>query len=254
MPSTPNTAPSASVDMTEVERFSRMAATWWDTEGPFKPLHRLNPIRLTYIRDSLCRQFDRDPGSPRPLEGLRVVDIGCGGGLLCEPVRRLGAEVVGIDPSEKNVGIARQHATDMGLEIDYVCATAEDLAEWGEKFDAILNMEVVEHVQDVPAFLASCGQLMRDDRSCMTVATLNRTLKSYALAIVGAEYVLRWLPRGTHDWNRFVRPSELRRALEQAGLHIADLHGVAFAPLAGTWRLTKDLDVNYVAFATRTAA
>lgn len=249
---TAKTAPSdTSVDESEVARFSRMAATWWDTEGPFRPLHRLNPVRLAYLRDNLCRQFGRDPGTPVPLEGLRIADIGCGGGLLCEPIRRLGATVVGIDPSEKNIGTARQHAQEMGLEIDYVKATAEELAAWGEKFDAILNMEVIEHVASVPAFLEACAQLLRDERSCMTLATLNRTLKAYALAIVGAEYVLRWLPRGTHDWNRFVRPSELAEALANVGLRVADLSGVSFSPMSGAWRLSRDLGVNYLAFATR---
>jgi len=228
-----------------------MAATWWDTEGPFRPLHKLNPVRLTYIRDRLCAHFGRDADTRQPLGGLRIADIGCGGGLLCEPIRRLGAEVVGIDPSEENVAVARQHASEMGLEIDYVRATAEDLAAWGESFDVVLNMEVVEHVADIAAFLEACTSLLRDQRSCMTIATLNRTLKSYALAIVGAEYVLRWLPRGTHDWNRFVRPSELRGALGRAGLTLDDLRGVSYAPLTGAWRLSADLDVNYLAFAVR---
>lgn len=244
-------AAKSTIDPVEVYRFAKMSATWWDTQGPFRPLHQINPIRLQYIRDRLCRQFARDPNSPTPLRGLRIADIGCGGGLLCEPLRRLGADVVGIDPSEQNVEIARLHAAESALEIDYVQATAEDLAAWGETFDVVLNMEVVEHVADVPAFLAACTQILRGADSAMVLATLNRTLKAYALAIVGAEYVLGWLPKGTHDWNRFLRPSELRARLAETGLKISDLTGLSYAPLAREWRLSSDLNVNYLAFATR---
>ncbi len=244
-------AAKSTIDPVEVDRFAKMSATWWDTQGPFRPLHQINPIRLQYIRNRLCRQFARDPNSPTPLRGLRIADIGCGGGLLCEPLRRLGADVVGIDPSEQNVEIARLHAEESALEIDYVQATAEDLAAWGETFDVVLNMEVVEHVADVPAFLAACTQILRGADSAMVLATLNRTLKAYALAIVGAEYVLGWLPKGTHDWNRFLRPSELRARLAETGLKISDLTGLSYAPLAREWRLSSDLNVNYLAFATR---
>lgn len=240
----------SSIDPVEVDRFAKMSTMWWDAQGPFRPLHLINPVRLRYIRDRLCQRLARDPDSPTPLRGLRVADIGCGGGLLCEPIRRLGADVVGIDPSEENVEIARRHAADASLEIDYVQATAEDLAAWGETFDVVLNMEVVEHVADVPAFLTASTQILRGADSAMVLATLNRTLKAYALAIVGAEYVLGWLPKGTHDWNRFLRPSELRAHLAGTGLKITDLAGLSYAPLAREWRLTSDLNVNYLAFAT----
>jgi len=240
-----------SIDDTEVDRFSKMSALWWDTEGPFRPLHQLNPVRLRYIRDRLCQQFGRDPTAPRPLDGLRAADIGCGGGLLCEPMTRLGAKMVGVDPSEENVSIAKNHASAMGLDIDYVQATAEDLSAWGEKFDVVLNMEVVEHVADVPGFLSACGSLFKDDDSAMVVATLNRTAKAYLFAIIGAEYVLGWLPRGTHDWNRFIRPSELRRHLASGNLKVQDLSGISYDPIARDWRLSSSLAVNYMGFVTR---
>jgi 2-polyprenyl-6-hydroxyphenyl methylase / 3-demethylubiquinone-9 3-methyltransferase len=228
-----------------------MAARWWDAEGPFRPLHQLNPIRLQYIRDQLCRQFDRDPSRPRPLDGLRIADIGCGGGLLCEPMSRLGAKVVGVDPSEENIEAAKAHATAGGLNIDYVAATAEDLSAWGEEFDVVLNMEVVEHVADVPGFLQACASLFRSDDSSMVIATLNRTAKAYILAIVGAEYVLGWLPKGTHDWNRFIRPSEFRRFLATADLEIQDLCGISYEPISRAWRLSPSLAVNYMGFVTK---
>ena len=228
-----------------------MAARWWDAEGPFRPLHQLNPIRLQYIRDQLCRQFNRDPSRPRPLDGLRIADIGCGGGLLCEPMSRLGAKVVGVDPSEENIEAAKAHATAGGLNIDYVAATAEDLSAWGEEFDVVLNMEVVEHVADVPGFLQACASLFRSDDSSMVIATLNRTAKAYILAIVGAEYVLGWLPKGTHDWNRFIRPSEFRRFLATADLEIQDLCGISYEPISRAWRLSPSLAVNYMGFVTK---
>ena len=197
--SEPSAAAPTSVDPAEVDRFAAKAEDWWDATGPYRPLHQLNPVRLAYIRDRLCDNFGRDPKSFDPLRGLRILDIGCGGGLLCEPLCRLGAEVVGADAADENIQIARQHAEAMGLKIDYVKATAEELAEWGERFDAIVNMEVVEHVADVEVFLGACAELL-NPRGAMVLSTLNRTLKSYALAIVGAEYVLRWLPRRTHSW------------------------------------------------------
>lgn len=246
-------AASASVDPEEIAKFSAMAEAWWDPEGKFRPLHRFNPVRLGYIRDRLCRHFDRDPKQDRPLKGLRLLDVGCGGGLLSEPMARLGAEVTGLDAAEKNIRIAALHAAESGLEIDYRHASVEDLAATGETFDAVLNMEVVEHVADVDSFLGCSAALARPG-GVMVVATLNRTPKSYLLAIVGAEYVLRWLPRGTHEWRRFVRPSELAKALRQAGMEIAEMTGVAFNPLTDSWRLAPgDLDVNYMVMAARPA-
>ncbi len=244
-------AQTASVDETEVAKFSAMAENWWDSEGPFRPLHQLNPTRLRCIRDEVAAHFDRDPLAPRPLEGLRLLDIGCGGGLLAEPMTRLGASVVGIDAAVKNIKAATIHARQSDLSIEYRHTTAETLFDEGERFDVVLNMEVVEHVADVEVFLQASGGLVRDG-GIMIAATLNRTLKSYALAIVGAEYVLRWLPRGTHDWKRFVRPSELAAGLRRAGLTVKLLTGVVFNPLTGRWALNeRDLDVNYIVIAVK---
>lgn len=243
----------ASVDPEEIAKFTAMAEAWWDPEGKFRPLHRFNPVRLAFIRDRLCSQFDRDPAESRPLEGLRLLDVGCGGGLLSEPMARLGAKVTGLDAAEKNIRIAALHAEESGLEIDYRHATVEELAGAGEHFDAVLNMEVVEHVADVGGFLESSAALVRPG-GVMVVATLNRTPKSFLLAIVGAEYVLRWLPRGTHEWRRFVRPSELIGTLRKAGMEIAEMTGVAYNPLTDRWRLAPgDLDVNYMVMAERPA-
>ncbi len=243
-------ATAASVDLDEVARFTALADAWWDPDGKFRPLHRFNPVRLAFIRDRLAAHFGRDPKASEPLAGLRLLDVGCGGGLLSEPMSRLGAEVVGIDAAEKNIAVAGLHAKDMGLVIDYRHAAAEDLAAAGETFDAILNMEVVEHVADLDVFLGACGQMLRED-GVMVVATLNRTAKSFLLAIVGAEYVLRWLPRGTHDWRKFVRPSELAASLRQASVDIAEITGVSYNPLNDKWALSRDLDVNYMAVATK---
>ena len=251
MTATKNIARSASVDDSEVAKFAALAESWWDSEGPFRPLHKLNPVRIRFIRDRLAGHFNRDPLAPEPLAGLRLLDIGCGGGLLTEPLTRLGATVVGIDATEKNIRIAALHAEQGGLSIDYRHTTAEALDEAGERFDAVLNMEVVEHVADVDAFLTASGNLVGNG-GLMIAATLNRTAKSFALAIVGAEYVLRWLPRGTHDWRRFVRPSELAAGLRHAGMTVTSLTGVVFNPLTGIWSLTeRDLDVNYMAVAVR---
>jgi len=239
-----------SVDPDEVAKFAALAEEWWDPAGKFRPLHRLNPVRLRFIRDHLCRRFDRDPKAARPLAGLRLLDIGCGGGLLCEPLTRLGARVTGIDAAERNIAVAALHAERIGLEIDYRHADAETLATAGETFDAVLNMEVVEHVADVGAFVSASAQLVAPG-GAMIVATLNRTPKSYLLAIVGAEYVLRWLPRGTHDWRRFLRPSELAGHLRAAGLEVAEITGVGYNPLNDSWRETRDLDVNYMVLAVR---
>ncbi len=243
-------AASVSVDPAEVARFAAMAAEWWDPEGKFRPLHRFNPVRLGFIRDRVAARFGRDPLAPRPLAGLRLLDIGCGGGLIAEPMARLGAEVVGADAAERSIAVARLHAEQSGLGIDYRCTTAEGLAAAGESFDVVLSLEVVEHVADLDAFVAACGTLVRPG-GLMVVATLNRTLKAFALAVVGAEYVLGWLPRGTHDWNRFVRPHELARALRAAGLNLAEVTGVTYNPLTDEWRLGRDTDVNYLAVALK---
>lgn len=241
----------SSVDPQEVAKFAAMAEAWWDPNGKFRPLHQLNPLRLRYIRDRVCAHLGRDPLASRPLEGLRLLDIGCGGGLLCEPLTRLGALVTGIDAAAKNIDVAGHHAAEAGLEIDYRHVLAEDLVQAGGSFDVVLNMEVVEHVAAPGAFLKSCAALVAPGGSSI-IATLNRTPKSYLLAIVGAEYVLRWLPRGTHDWNKFLRPSELAAHLRGTGLEIEAMTGAGYNPLDGRWRLTRDLDVNYMVFAVKT--
>ncbi len=247
---------SASVDPDEVAKFAALADDWWDSAGKFAPLHKLNPARLTFIRDRIAAHQGRDPLAERPLAGLRVLDIGCGGGLLCEPLTRLGAEVTGIDAAEPNVAAAARHAAEAGLDIDYRHTTAEalaaeTLAAGGTHFDLVLNMEVVEHVADVKAFLQASAALAAPG-GAMVLATLNRTPKSFAFAIVGAEYLLRWLPRGTHDWRKFLRPSELVAQLRAAGLETKELTGVAYNPLTGAWHLAaRDLDVNYMIFAVK---
>ncbi|HEY2889930.1 MAG TPA: bifunctional 2-polyprenyl-6-hydroxyphenol methylase/3-demethylubiquinol 3-O-methyltransferase UbiG [Dongiaceae bacterium] len=235
-----------SVDSAEIAKFTAMANAWWDPQGKFRPLHRLNPIRLTYIRDSCAARFKRDGKGPRALAGLSLVDIGCGGGLLCEPLTRLGARVTGIDAGARNIAIAQSHAHESELEIDYREATAESLAAAGERFDVVLTMEVVEHVADPAGFLAACAQLVAPG-GLLIVATLNRTAKSFAFAIVGAEYLLRWLPRGTHDWRRFLRPSEMASMIRPQGLALGEAMGVVYSPLGDNWRLSAgDLDVNYM--------
>lgn len=247
-------AAARSVDPAEIAKFAAMADAWWDPQGKFRPLHRLNPARLTYIRDSCAARFNRDAKAPRPLAGLNVVDIGCGGGLICEPLARLGATVTGIDAGTETIAIARSHAAESDLAIDYREATAEMLAEAGERFDVVLSMEVVEHVGDPAAFMAACSQLVAPG-GLLIVATLNRTAKSFAFAIVGAEYVLRWLPRGTHDWRRFLRPSELAAMVRGQGLTLNNAMGIVYSPLGDSWRLsTSDLDVNYMLRFERSAA
>jgi 2-polyprenyl-6-hydroxyphenyl methylase/3-demethylubiquinone-9 3-methyltransferase len=236
------------VDPDEVARFGAIADAWWDPHGKFRPLHRFNPVRLGFIRDRLVGHFRRDPASLTPLAGLRLLDIGCGGGLVAEPMARLGAAVVGVDATEKNIQVARLHAARSGLAIDYRWGAAEDLVEQGARFDVILNLEVVEHVVALEPFIAACSALLAPG-GAMIVATLNRTAKAWALAIVGAEYVLGWLPRGTHRWEKFVRPSELAGALRRQRLEIAELTGLSYDPLAGAWSLSRDLAVNYMVFA-----
>ncbi len=236
----------AGVDPAEIAKFEAMAEEWWDPEGSFRPLHMLNPCRLAYAVAQIAAEHGRDTAARRPFEGLRVLDIGCGGGLLCEPMARLGAEVTGVDASERNVAVAALHAQRMGLAIDYRATTAEALAASAARFDAVLNMEVVEHVPDPQGFLDACAALVAPG-GLMITATISRTLKSYALAIVGAERVLGWLPPGTHDWRRFLTRPELEGMLSRAGLAPVDAKGLVFDPLAREWRLSaRDLSVNYV--------
>ncbi|MGO9045628.1 MAG: bifunctional 2-polyprenyl-6-hydroxyphenol methylase/3-demethylubiquinol 3-O-methyltransferase UbiG [Xanthobacteraceae bacterium] len=239
---------AGTVDQDEVARFSRLAGEWWDPRGPMAALHKFNPVRLAYIRDRAAEHFGRDPTKLDSLKGLRILDIGCGGGILCEPLARLGASVVGADPSEKNIAVARRHAAQSGLAIDYRDATAEALAEAGEIFDVVLAMEVVEHVTDVGQFIGRAAALVKPG-GLLFVATLNRTAKSFALAIVGAEYILHWLPRGTHQWDKFVTPNELEIAIERSGLRISGETGVIYNLLADRWQLSRDMDVNYMVVA-----
>ena len=242
------------VDPEEVARFQRLAKSWWDPTGEFRPLHQIGPPRLAFVRDALLRHFAReDERGRQPLKGLTALDVGCGGGLLSEPLARLGARVTGIDPGETNVAIARDHAAAQGLAIDYRAATAEDLAAAGETFDVVLALEVVEHVPDVAAFVQACASLVRPG-GIMVLSTINRTLKSYALAIVAAEYVLGWLPRGTHQWDRFVTPDELAQHIANAGLTAPSLKGLVYSPIRDEWRLADDTDVNYLAAAAKPAA
>ncbi|WP_420872602.1 bifunctional 2-polyprenyl-6-hydroxyphenol methylase/3-demethylubiquinol 3-O-methyltransferase UbiG [Nitrospirillum pindoramense] len=242
---------ATTVDPGEIQRFSAIAAEWWDEAGKFRPLHKLNPVRLEYLRDRICAHFGRDPLAPQPLKGLRLVDIGCGGGLLSEPLARMGAEVVGIDAAERNVKTAATHAMETGTPVDYRHTTAEDLVAAGETFDAVLSLEVVEHVADVPLFLDSLAALLKPE-GLLVMATLNRTPKSYLMAIIGAEYVLRWLPRGTHDWRKFLKPSELAAGLRATGLTVREVMGLVYSPFNDAFRLdARDLDVNYLLWASR---
>ncbi len=244
---TQTTFSGSTVDEAEVARFSAMAAEWWSPTGKFRPLHKFNPTRVKYIRDKLIAHFGRDPKAQRPLEGLHILDIGCGGGLLCEPLCRMGAKVTGVDASETNIGIASTHAIESGLDITYEATTSESLAARGEIYDVVLTMEVVEHVADIELFLQSSASMVKPG-GLMVVATLNRTLKAYALAIVGAEYVLRWLPKGTHQWEKFVTPDELERALNPTGLIVEERTGVTYNPLKDSWSLSSDMDVNYMIY------
>ncbi len=240
-----------SVDPAETAKFAAMAEEWWDSGGKFAPLHRMNPVRLEFIRDRACARFRRDAMGSRPLDGLRLADIGCGGGILAEPLARLGAAVTGVDAEDRNIRVAKAHMAVSGVAVDFRCDTAEAMAAAGEAYDIVLAMEVVEHVADLELFLDASARLVKPG-GLMVVATLNRTLKAWGLAIVGAEYIMRWLPRGTHDWKKFVRPSELARPLRHAGLEITEVTGVVYNPLRARWSLAaKALDVNYMVLAVR---
>ena len=240
-----------SIDPAEVAKFTAMADEWWDPTGKFKPLHKFNPVRLRHIRETAERHFDLEPKLKKPLSGLRLLDIGCGGGLVSEPMARLGAEVVAVDASEANIKTAITHADTEGLKIDYRAGTAEGLIEAGEApFDIVLNLEVVEHVADPAQFLTDTSSLVKPG-GFMIVATINRTAKAFALAIVGAEYVLRWLPRGTHEFDKFLKPAEIENALSKAGMKTEPPQGVFYNPIADSWRLSDDHSVNYMIMATR---
>ncbi len=240
------------IDRDEVARFARVADQWWDPRGPMAALHKFNPVRLGYIRNRTAAHFRRDATRRDSLAGLRILDIGCGGGILCEPLARLGASVVGADPAAKNIAAAQHHATQSGLEIDYRAATAETLAQAGEVFDVVLAMEVVEHVADFGLFIDLAAKMVKPG-GLLFVATLNRTMKSFALAIVGAEYILRWLPRGTHQWEKFVTPDELAAAIGRNALRLIEETGVSYNLFADRWQLTADRDVNYMVVAERPA-
>ena len=240
----------STIDETEVARFSAIAAEWWDPRGKMAMLHRFNPVRLAFIKETACRQFGRNVKARDALSGLRILDIGCGAGILSEPLARLGAQVVGADPSAANIAAAKLHAEQVGVSIDYRATTVAALADDGERFDLVLAMEVVEHVADMGLFVRRCAEMVQPG-GIMAVATINRTLKSFALAIVGAEYVLRWLPRGTHRWEKFVAPDELATALEVSGLAVIDETGMIYELLADRWRLSSDMDVNYMMIAQK---
>jgi 2-polyprenyl-6-hydroxyphenyl methylase/3-demethylubiquinone-9 3-methyltransferase len=237
--------PASTVDPAEIERFAALAEEWWDPKGKFRPLHQFNPVRLAFLRETLVRHFAREAGSLRPFAGLRLLDIGCGGGLVAEPMARLGFAVTGIDAARENVLMARSHADASGLAIDYRALAVEELAGSQGGFDVVLALEIVEHVADLARFCDAAASVLKPG-GILVAATLNRTMKAWLFAILGAEYVLGWLPRGTHDWQKFVRPSELAAGLRRNGLRIAQTAGVSFDPLARSWSLTRDLDVNYM--------
>jgi len=238
------------IDPGEIDKFAAMADEWWDPKGKFKPLHKFNPVRLAYIRDWALKQFRRNETERQPLLGLKVLDIGCGGGLLTEPLTRLGASVTGIDAGDKNIAVAKLHAEKMGLGIDYRATTSETLAAEGARFDVVLNMEVVEHVSNVPLYMKSCADLVAPG-GLLVSATINRTARAALFAKFAAEYVLRWLPRGTHDWNKFLTPDELKALITRNGLRIVDETGVVFHPLADEWRKDPDMGINYMILAER---
>ena len=243
---------ATTIDDAEVARFSAIAAEWWSPTGKFRPLHKFNPVRLAYIKEQVCQHFNIDPSKPKPFKGLRILDIGCGGGLLCEPMARLGAEIVGADASETNIEVAKIHAQQTGVTVDYRATTSEALAADGEQFDIILNMEVVEHVADVDLFMASCCEMVKPG-GLMFMATINRTAKARMLAIFMAEKVLRWLPVGTHEFEKLVKPEELEEAFAKGGMSLLDESGVTYNPVLDRWSKSKDMDVNYMMLATKPA-
>ncbi|WP_245622429.1 bifunctional 2-polyprenyl-6-hydroxyphenol methylase/3-demethylubiquinol 3-O-methyltransferase UbiG [Devosia epidermidihirudinis] len=244
---------ATTINDAEIAKFTAMAEEWWDPKGKFKPLHKFNPVRLGYIREHLLSHFGRDGSDMRPLEGLEILDVGCGGGLLCEPLARLGATVTGIDAAERNIAIARLHAEKTGLDIAYSATTSEALAATGKQFDMVLNMEVVEHVDNVPLYMKSCADLVKPGGLTLT-ATLNRTLRAKMFAVMAAEHVLRWLPVGTHDWNKFLTPDEIKTLLTRNGLVVTGETGVVFHPLADEWRPSRDMGINYMIMAKRPGA
>ncbi len=236
----------SSIDPEEVEQFSRIAEQWWDPRGKFKPLHQINPARIGYIREHVCSHFQRDANSLNAFEGLTLLDMGCGGGLMSEPMARMGAQVSGIDASEKNIKTAALHAEQSGLNIDYRASTAEKLAAKGEQFDIVLALEIIEHVADADAFVASCAQLVKEG-GLLIMSTMNRTTKSLLMAKIGAEYILRMLPIGTHDWRKFIKPDEMAQAMTQNSLSVSAMHGMVLRPLSREWVISEtDLDVNYL--------
>lgn len=242
-----------SVDPQEVAKFEAMAAEWWDTEGKFKPLHMLNPCRLDYIVSQIAAEYGRDLTTHEPFKGLRILDIGCGGGLLSEPMARLGATVVGADAAAGNIPVAQVHAKQSGLDIDYRHITAEEIAQGRERFDVILNMEVIEHVADPSAFLGTCTELLKPS-GLLLCSTINRNPKSYLVTIIGAEHIMRWLPKGTHEWDKFITPDELFAMIEAAGLNPVDRKGFVFNPIKWSWSLSdRDLSVNYVTASVKPA-
>jgi 2-polyprenyl-6-hydroxyphenyl methylase / 3-demethylubiquinone-9 3-methyltransferase len=243
---------TGTIDDDAVAHFARLAGQWWDPRGPWATLHRFNPVRLAYIRDQAAAHFSRDPARLDSLAGLRILDVGCGGGVLCEPLARLGAQLVGIDPVADSIAAAQHHAGAAGLAIDYRCTTAAALAASGEVFDIVLAMEVVEHVADFDLFIAEAAALAKPG-GLMVVATINRTIKSFALLIVGAEYILRWIPRGTHQWDKFITPDELEIALERSGASVIGETGVIYNLLADRFQLSTDMDANYMVVAEKAA-
>ncbi|WP_152047988.1 bifunctional 2-polyprenyl-6-hydroxyphenol methylase/3-demethylubiquinol 3-O-methyltransferase UbiG [Aureimonas psammosilenae] len=247
-----NESAGSTIDQSEIDRFSRLAAEWWNPKGKFKPLHKFNPVRLGYIREQVCLHFGRDPQSLTPFDGLSLLDIGCGGGLISEPMARLGAKVVAADASATNIEVARLHAAESGVPVDYRATTAEAIEAGGERFDVVLALEIVEHVADVDLFLSSCTSMVKPG-GLLLLATINRTMKAYGLAIFAAENILGWLPKGTHTYEKLVRPEEIRRPVEAAGLQVLEEVGVVYHPLADEWRRSRDTSVNYMTLSRRPA-